>query len=81
VVGARHHDEVISGDHFDGKAGIAEFFFGAFDKAEFDVAADDGIDDLGLSFRRKPPTPRLDRPGGNRPVSAAGNDSLSFGWL
>jgi hypothetical protein len=27
MIGARHHDEVISGDHFDGNAGIAESFF------------------------------------------------------
>ena len=47
MVSARHHDEVISGDHFDGKAGIAEFFLGTFDKAKFDVTADDGLNDLG----------------------------------
>jgi len=26
VIGARHHDEVIPGDHFDVEAGIPEFF-------------------------------------------------------
>jgi hypothetical protein len=41
VLGARHHDEVVAGDLFDGEAGISEFFFGTFDKTEFDVAADD----------------------------------------
>jgi hypothetical protein len=47
VIGARHYDEVIPGDHFDGEARIPEFFFGTLDKAEFDVAADYGSDDLG----------------------------------
>src|SRR5207302_5396042 len=31
----------------DGEARIPEFFFGTFDKAEFDFAADYGLDDLG----------------------------------
>jgi hypothetical protein len=45
VLGAHDHDEIIPGHHFDCEAGIPEFFFGTFDKAEFDVAADYSLDD------------------------------------
>src|SRR6266404_1578514 len=47
MIGAHEHDEVIPGDHFDREAGIPEFFFGTFDKAELDGAADYSLDDLG----------------------------------
>jgi hypothetical protein len=47
VVGAGDHYELIHGDQFDCEPGIREFLFRTFDKAEFDIAADYGVDNLG----------------------------------
>jgi hypothetical protein len=47
VVGARDHREVIPGDQFDCEPGVLKFLLGTFNKAEFNIASDYCLDDLG----------------------------------
>ena len=46
MASAHDHHQVILTYHFGREAGILQFPFGTFDKAEFNVAADYGLDDL-----------------------------------
>ena len=34
MIDARHHEEVIPGDHFDREPEVAEIFFGTFDETD-----------------------------------------------